>query len=1043
MRQFVHLHRHSEYSFLDGSGRANQYADLAAELGQPALALTDHGNLCGALHHIVACEAAGIKPIVGMEAYFRPDAKDHTPENKEYYHLVLLAKNEVGFRTLRRLSTQSYHEENFYYKPCVDWKMLEQEHEGLIASASCLSGFLPQMLMDGNELEAETYMKHMQKIFGDDFYFEIQPHDFDEQRQANGELISMAQKHSIPFIAAVDAHYPYKDWSTTHDVLVMINTGQSDSSRKEAEAKGDDYMAFSGDTFYLMHGDDLSDAFAKYHSIPQDIIDESIKNAVDIAETIDHYQVSKHTKIPKAASSLMEAEAIVREWCEEGLERIGKKDDEDYRERMETELAVLRDKKVLDYFVIIGDLVRWAKANGIRVGKGRGSAAGSLVSYLCRITAIDPIGYGLLFERFLNPTRSELPDIDIDFQHDRRHEVKAYLGQRWGEEYVADIIAFQTFGMRAALQSAARVKDVPYEVVMAVTKTMDDGSGDLKLADMVEINEGLADFALKYPDVWEHALRIEGQVKSTSKHAAGVVITDKPIAEYMPTMRGKDGSTVTQWSEKAEFPIITTYGFLKIDILGLDNLTIKDRALRLIEERTGDVIDFEDVNRFPEVADPYAADQAVIEAFGHRRNLGIFQFESSGISGLLADIKPTWIGDIIAANALYRPGPLEGGVAFEYGSRKNGHTPIVYWHAAVEPFLKETYGIMVYQEQIMQIVQALGDFTLAEADIVRKAMTKWQSTKLKDNTGRMEMQKLQLQFAEGCKKKGLTDAIAKDIWEKILQFSIYGFNKSHSAGYGLDAYFDQWLKMYHSLEMYSALMSEEELKVPQIIREAMGRGIKILPPDINESMGGFALVGNSIRFGFEGIKYVADAAIGEIMEKRPFKDLDDLEARCERRKVNARVKTSLTRCGAFDAWGLRDEWTEQEKSVAEKELLGYSLAGTDILQKHSGLIKEHCLEGPAFDKALDGEEVKVGGEIVQVKEIVTKKGDPMAFVRLMFGPDQFEATFFPGQYAQFRHILSEGNAILVMGEKDGSRSTVRVDHACTLQELVSLVKEKK
>jgi DNA polymerase-3 subunit alpha len=1035
---------------LDGLGTAFMYSKCAADLGQPALALTDHGTMCGVLHHIEACKGFDqegvkvhepIKPIVGMEAYFRPDAKVHDATNKEYYHLVLLAKNEVGFRTLMRLTTESYREENFYYKPTVDWEMLEREHEGLIASTSCLSGYLPQMMMHEQPEEAEAYLRRMQSIFGEDLYVEIQPHDFDEQRKANIELVNMSMREGIPLVAAVDAHYPYEEWHDTHDALVMINTGQSLESRKKKELEGEDYMQFSGTTFFMMSDEQLVDAFAAHHPDLLSYVDEAMKNTLAIADRVEVYEISKEPKIPKAASSTMGAEAIVRDWCEEGLTRIGRSEDAEYRARLEFEMGVLRAKRVFDYFVIIGDLVRWAKENGIRVGAGRGSAAGSLVSYLTRITAIDPIGHGLLFERFLNPTRAELPDIDIDFQHNRRVEVKRYLADRWGVDHVAEIVAFQRFGMRAALQSAARAYDVPYEESMGVSKAMDDETGEMDLESMRTLSKDVNWYAERNPEAWKHAVRLEGQVKAVSKHAAGVVVTDRPIYELMPTMRSGDGSIVTQWSERAEFPIITLFGFLKIDVLATDSLTIQNEVIALVKERTGQVIDFEDPEQFKIVEDPHAGEQDVIESFGRGSNLGIFQFESRGISGLLKDIGPTWFGDIAAANALFRPGPLEGGMAFDYAARKNGIKPTVYWHEAVIPYLEETYGLMVYQEQIMQIVQALGGFSLAEADIVRKSMTKWQSTKIKTNKGTKEMEKLRDQFVVGAQAKGLEKKLAVSIWEMILKFSIYGFNKSHSAGYGLQAYQDKWLWTHVPLEWYASLLTWELAKGPAVIREAQGRGLKILPPDINDSGPGFTLSANAIRFGLAAIKHVGDAAVEEIMAHRPFENLDDMIARVKLQRCNARVRGALLDCGAMDRWGLRDDWTSDAKSESEKKLLGFSLTAGGNTAKYKKLLDEKSIEALDLDKQEWDADVMVGGEIVEVKEIKTRKGDPMAFVDLVHGHNDYNCTFFTESYLRYRHFLVEGQAIMVLGQWDPDRSCVRVDNACLLAELDRAMKE--
>lgn len=1034
-----------------------------ASLGQDALAITDHGTMAGALHHVHACSGKNfqgervhepIKPIAGMEAYFRIDRKDQTQQNREYYHLVLLAKNLEGWHNLLRLSSEAYAS-GFYYKPCIDIELLSKHSEGLIASTSCLSGYVPQMLLAGEDARATQHVRLLQAAFGDDLFVEIQPHDFDEQRRMNVELANLATRMGIMLVATTDAHYPHHDWADTHDVLVMSRTGQSVATREKAREAGEDYMAFSGDTFYIMSEQEVLNAFAAHHpSLPESTVQEAVSNTLEIAGRVEHYEVSREPKVPKATRDAAHAEEVVRGWCEEGLVRVGKSDDARYREQLEHEMAVLRSKEVLDYFVVIGDLVRWAKDNRIRVGPGRGSAAGSLVSYLTRITAIDPIGHGLLFERFINPHRAEYPDIDIDFQHDRRFEVKQHLRDRWGADHVAEVGAYQTFGMRSAIQVPARCLDVPYEEVMSATRSLDDldDTGDMGLAQLGPMSEKLTAFGQKYPDVIKHALRLEGQIKTMSKHAAGVVVTDKPISEYMPTRVDDDGSIITQWSEKAEFPIITEFGFMKIDVLATDGLTIQQRTVDAVKARTGREIDFEDVQQFPVIEDPNATDDKVLQLYRDGHTLGLFQFESGGITRFLKEIRPTWFGDLVAANALFRPGPLEGGVANDYGLCKNGIKPTAYWHVLVEPILAPTYGVMAYQEQVIQVVQALGDFDAGQADLVRKAMTKWQSTKIKTNKGRGEMQKFYEQFEAGCTAKGVTKGEASSIWEKVLQFSIYGFNKSHSAGYALQSYQDACLKTYEVLDFYASLLTLEEAKIARVIREAMGMGVQILPPDINESNESFIVSNNAVRFGLSGIKGVGDAIARHVMERRPFDSYDDMMTKIEISKCNSRARQALCEAGAFDCWGARSKWVlekndkdelvrvdraygDDEIGALERSRLGFSLS-TNALRTGDDVLAKRLDTEDEFDMRGDGEPAIVGGEVTAVKEITDRKGGLMAFVDLAWRNNTYSATFFSGVYAPHRHLLSEGNVVLVHGSKDADRGNMIADAAMSLVQLM-------
>ena len=1027
--KLVHLHRHGEFSLLDGVGTAEHYAKRAAELGQSALALTDHGSLAGALYHVNACEQHGIKPIIGAEMYFTIDALTHDKDHKRF-HLVLLAKDEEGFRNLMRLSSLSWLPENFYYKPCIDWRLLRQYSEGLIASTSCMSGIVPKSIVTGDFKGARTYLNTMQDIFGDDLYMEIHPHDDNGQRKVNLELMAMADEKGIPLVAAVDAHYPFKEWFATQDILVMIQTGQSNKSREEREDAAKDIFKFSGNTYWLMDEQELCEQFFNFHpEIQKERINEFIANTSEIAERISHFSIDKSPKIPKATQSPLAAERLLRKWCQEGLERIGKVGESEYQSRIEEELAVMRKLGVLDYFVIVADMVRWAKEQGIRVGPGRGSAAGSLVNYLCRITSIDPIGYGLLFERFLNDYRTELPDIDIDFQDDRRDEVKQYLHDKYGEDYVVNVASFQSFKPKAAIQEVSRVLNIPNNEVRKATDPIPSLIFEENIESLAESIPALKSFLEKYPQVRTHALRLEGQISRQSQHPAAVIITDRPAIDVIPMMQAKDGGMVTQWSERANAQLISPYGFLKIDCLSTDALTMQQIALEKIRERTGEVIDFEDVKQFPVNESPYKSDPKVIANFADGYNRGVFQFASNSIVGLLKHVKPENLDHVIATNALHRPGTLVNGVAFEYGDRKNGKT---FWrlpHPSVEEYIGPTFGFMVYQEQVMQIFRALAlNATGADVGQFLKVVAKGVA---RDLDGKRRLQTYYDQFAAGCEEKGIPRQAYDEIWQQILQMTTYSFNKSHSAGYSLQAYQDKWLKTYYPLEFYSSLLTinmrssaDSQLKVMRTIREANTVGVKILPPDINTSDVGFTIDGNSIRFGLQAIKFIGREAVLEIQDKRPFESYEDFFEKVEKKKINKRAKKALYAAGAFESLHNRnntslDEEAQridvgmsvEDQAIAEKELMGFSVSVSGETEKMNAILADYVTD-------LNEGEVQVGGEVIGIREITDKKNKKMAFANLSYNTEEYAVTFFSDTYEASRHLLTEGNYILVAGKYD-------------------------
>lgn len=1032
---FVHLHRHSEFSLLDGTGTAKQYATRAAELGQDALALTDHGTLAGLLHHEVACSEVGIKPIFGMEAYFRPDRLAARRKDERRYHLSVLAKNVEGYRSLLRLATDAYQRGMAgpgQKRPCIDWSTLSKWREGLIVGSACASSGLCR-LIEADQIEnARLWIKKMLSIFGDDFYIEIMPHDFDTQRMLNPVLIEMADEYGIPVVATVDAHYPFADWYTTQDVMLMISTGQSHAQRKKKRDAGEDvYTMAEAKTLFLMTDVECVEAFKTFHpDLPLDRVIEAVANTELIANRIQRVEIDRSPKMPKMKSSEpYDAEVSLRKWAREGLRRIGKENNLKYELRLDYELGVLRANDALDYFAILGTQVRKAKAAGIRVGAGRGSAAGSLISYLVGITAIDPIGHGLLFERFMNPGRKGLPDIDVDFQHDRIDEVREDVYETFGHDKVVPVCAWQRFQIRSSIKEVARVFDVPFERVNKVTKKLDDDKGSLSLADIVKVDDNLRRFAHDNPEVWQHALRVEGQTKALSVHPAGLVITDRPAEELLPLIVSKSGDLVTAWSEGADLRI-SDFGFVKYDYLATDSLTIQATALDLIEERHGVR---PDIDSFEVATDPDAADPDVIADFASGRvGVGIFQFTRS-MSHLAKKIKPTSFRDLVAIVSLGRPGPMQAGFPTAYARRKAGDEMIEYLDSTLKEALEETYGLMVYQEQVMAAVQAYAGFSLAEADDIRRGMGKKDIDKLKHYKS---------DFINRAMQRGRSRDDATKVWDQIEGFSGYGFNKSHAAGYAFQGYQDAWLKHYYPLEFYCALASWERDKIAAIVREARAKGIEILPPDINRSGEMFTIDGDALRVGLESVKHVGVAALAEISEKRPFSSWDDFNDRVARKHVNSRVKAALVGSGALDAFRMREEEEIVEMRDRELELLGFSITGDDVSSEKFEMLERRVDSESDFDDMQDREVVNVAGEIVAVKRILTKKQQAMGFLDIAFGDDEFSITVFPKQWEISESYLREGQVVIVTGKKDAERDCVIADSIWAFEDWVRVIEEE-
>jgi DNA polymerase-3 subunit alpha len=1082
---FVHLHRHSEFSRLDGVGTAKEYAAEAARLGQGALALTDHGTLSGALHHVAACKGKdskgnriheAIMPITGVEAYFRPNrliAKQF--KQRKAWHLCLFAKNLKGWHNLLQIVSTAFQDPSdgggFYQYPCVDFELLRWYREGLMCSSACVSSYLAELIQGGDDASVRDFIDQMLSIFGDDFWIELQPHDFQDQRLLNLHLVNIAQERSIGLLATNDAHFPKKEWAETQRVAKLCGVNSSFQKIQKLKEKGgsSEYLGELYPSLYLASEGEMREWFRRHHPmLDKGLAEESIQNTTLFAQKITPFMLDKTDKLPKAVDDkgqdvLYDPEKILRAWIEEGWQKIQSEYPDShwerwpkqvYLDRIESEWKILKSKGVIDYFVLVGDIVRSAKAMGIRVGLGRGSAAGCLISYLVGIVAIDPISWGLLFERFLNPQRKGLPDIDLDFQSDRRAEVKAYTQKKkWCDrcdheherlEHVADIITHSRFQPKSVIQAMGRVFDLPWIEMKTLTDTIEirQDSEETTLEELLPINDKLQAFKAKYPEIWEHALRLEGSVQNAGKHAAGIIITPLPVSHYMALERGKKGDLVTSWSDSADFQAVSDHGFVKIDCLGIKGLTKHDYACKLIEKRHGVKVD---LNKLGPLRNPHDVEDNVMEGFRRGYTIGVFQFGGRGITGLLKEIQPDRAFDLAAANALYRPGPMKGGVTWDYAKRKHDADLIDYWHPLVEPILEETYGLVSYQEQVMEISKQVGGFSGAEADDLRKAMGKLY--RIKGGTAAKDfMSKYEEKWFAGCVERGVKKNLADEIWHKILEFGHYGFNKSHSASYALQAYQDMWLKMNYALEFYAAFLTYEDdaEKAMIAIREARSRGIKILPPDINTSGIGWTVDGDSLRFGLMAINGVGEKGAAAVITERaygPFQNLSDFMSRIPSRAINSKAREALIESGAFDCWGSRSEADDKQIAAWEKHRLGMSLTVAGGAEKYAKYLNANIYTQDECNSFAPGTSVVIGGEISNIEKKTTKKGDPFANVTLIFELNEWRVKFWKQALEEFEPDLVPGNTIMVAGKTDEWNGFVSVVARDVTADLESIAEE--
>lgn len=874
-KPFVHLHVHSEYSMLDGVARISDLVDRARELGMPALALTDHGNLFGMIEFYQKAKSAGVKPIIGMEAYLAPTSRHD--KDKTYYHLTLLAQNAEGVRNLMRLSSFAYVE-GFYYKPRIDWEALQAHHEHLIVLSGCPKGPVGQALLYQGEEAARHVIQRFVDLFGkENYYLEIQDVGVEEGRKISEFLIREAPRFGLKLVATNDVHYIYPEDAKLQDVLIAINTGKKLSD--------EDRFRLTTDQVYFRTPEEM---WARFSDVP-----EALYHTLEIAEKVDIHLDLDPTRVHlpqfEIPAPFKNADDYLRDLAFKGLTKRMGNIPEPYQQRLERELQIIQQMGYAGYFLIIGEIVRWAREKGIPVGPGRGSAVGSLVLYALGITDLDPLKYHLLFERFLNPERVSPPDVDIDFSDQKRDQVIRFIRERFGKESVAQIITFGRMLSRAVIRDVGRVLGIPLAQVDQIAKWIPQG---MSLQEALERVTELHPYREKYPELFEYAQKLEGQVRNASTHAAGVVIAPGQITNYVPLFRhaNRSGDISTQFDMKS----LEMVGLLKVDILGLRTLTIIEKAVQLI--RSHDDPNF-DIREIP------LDDAKTFELLARGDTLGIFQMESRGMRELLRMLRPTRFEDLIAVNALYRPGPLSSKMHIDFVQRKHGQKPITYLLPELEEILAETYGTIVYQEQIMQIAANIAGFSLGEADLLRRAMGKKKPE---------VMAKMKARFVEGAVERGVDRQKAEELFEYIVPFAGYGFNKSHAAAYALIAYQTAYLKAHYPAAFMTATLASEMVaqdfhkKAFQFVREARRMGLNVLPPDVNRSFWEFTLEAtSSIRYGLGAIKNVGHKFVKELVKERengPFENFEHFVERMHaRNNWNKRAIESLVKAGAFDA----------------------------------------------------------------------------------------------------------------------------------------------
>ena len=1048
---FTHLHVHTEYSLLDGSSKIKELAVRAKELGMDSMAITDHGAMYGVIDFYRAAREAGIKPILGCEVYVAPGSRfdrENVHGEDRYYHLVLLAENNEGYQNLMKIVSKGYVD-GFYYKPRVDMEVLKTYHKGIIALSACLAGEVPRFLARGLYEEAKEAVLKYQEIFGRGNYFlELQDHGIPMQRQVNQGIIRLSRELDIPLAATNDCHYiNAEDWEA-HDILLCIQTG-----KKVAD---ENRMRYEGGQYYVKSEEEMRELFS--------YIPEAIDNTAKIAERCNVEIEFGVTKLPRyEVPEGCDSWGYLNHLCSEGLKERYPEDDGTAKERLEYELGVIKSMGYVDYFLIVWDFINFARSHGIAVGPGRGSAAGSIVSYCLKITNIDPIRYQLLFERFLNPERVSMPDIDVDFCYERRQEVIDYVVEKYGKDQVAQIVTFGTLAARGVIRDVGRVMDLPYSLCDQVSKMVPAELNitlDLALKKNPEL-KGLYDTDEQVHKLIDMSRRLEGLPRHTSMHAAGVVISRTNIDEYVPLSRGSDGTITTQFT----MTTLEELGLLKMDFLGLRTLTVLQDAVAMIQKDHGVKLDLDHID---------FNDKKVMESIGTGKDDGVFQLESGGMKSFMKELKPENLEDIIAGISLYRPGPMD--FIPKYLKGKNDRSSITYDCPQLEPILSPTYGCIVYQEQVMQIVRDLAGYTLGRSDLVRRAMSK----KKADVMARERKNFVygnEEEGVKGCAANGIDEKTANQIFDDMTDFAKYAFGKSHAAAYAVVAYQTAYLKYYYPREFMAALMTsimDNVTKVSEYILACRNMGIGILPPDINEGVSGFSVSGNSIRYGLSAIKSVGRAVVDVIISEReaggPFSTLEDFVSRMSNREVNKRTLESFIKSGSLDSLPgtrkqklyvsseLLENKAREKKTVMEgqmsffdiapeedkgnfqvsfpdvgefdketllafeKETLGIYVSGhpmeayQELWQKNvTARTSDFIVDEDGHTVVEDNSIVVVGGMITAKKVKTTRTSQLMAFVSLEDMVGTVEALVFPKIYEKNKQYLTEDSKVFLRG----------------------------
>ena len=1049
---FAHLHVHTEYSLLDGSNKIKEYVARVKELGMNSAAITDHGVMFGCIDFYKAAKEAGIKPIMGCEVYVAPGSRfdrETVRGEDRYYHLVLLAENDLGYSNLTKIVSKGYVD-GFYYKPRVDLEILEQYHEGVIALSACLAGEVPRYLVRNLYEEGKQAALRYQEIFGKgNFFLELQDHGIPEQRLVNQQLMRMSQETGIELVATNDVHYTYESDAESHDILLCIQTGK--------KVEDEDRMRYEGGQYYVKSEEEMRQLF------PYAL--QALENTQKIADRCEVNIEFGVTKLPRFdVPEGYTAWEYLNKLCFEGLEERYHPVTPELKERLEYELNTIKSMGYVDYFLIVWDFIKFARDHDIMVGPGRGSAAGSLVSYTLGITKLDPMRYQLLFERFLNPERVTMPDIDVDFCFERRQEVIDYVTRKYGKDRVVQIVTFGTLAARGVIRDVGRVLDMPYAQVDSIAK-MIPNELNITIDKALTMNHELKE--LYESDDQIHYLidmsrRLEGLPRHTSMHAAGVVISQKPVDEYVPLSRASDGTLVTQYT----MTTLEELGLLKMDFLGLRTLTVIQNAVHLAERSSQTKIDMDHIDY---------NDPKVLEMIGSGKTEGVFQLESGGMKNFMKELKPRSLEDIIAGISLYRPGPMD--FIPQYIRGKNHPETVTYDTPLLKPILEQTYGCIVYQEQVMQIVQALAGYSLGRADLLRRAMSKKKAAV-------MEKERESFVYGNpedgvpGCINNGIRERIANKIYDEMTDFAKYAFNKSHAAAYAVVSYQTAWLKYYYPVEFMAALMTsciDNPGKVAEYILNSRQMGISILPPDVNQSEGIFTVEGRSIRYGMAAIKGVGkpvmEAVAREREENGPFVSLQDFAERMSGKEINKKTVENFIKSGAFDSFGATrkqmmqvyvqvldavaqekknsmtgqmslfdfvdeetkhsyeiplpnvGEYGKEEKLALEKEVLGIYISGhpleeqEECWRKNITAVTTDFLpdEETGMPKVVDGAKVIVGGMITDKKIKYTKNNKTMAFLTLEDLLGTLEIVVFPRDYERNASLMQEDAKVFIQG----------------------------